>query len=134
MPTVVNQPYLFASIGGVTVGPVLSARCSFGFDMRVCEASITLPNSPNSPSLPPIPTGGTYKDTVVLIMGANIATSRVCFTGYLLEYDYNLWPRTLTLVCRGFLYRAFEYENTLPGGTDMTNYAAGPPEVRPGQT
>jgi hypothetical protein len=53
-------------------------------------------------------------------MGANLATSAVCFTGILLQYDRTLWPRSLTLVCRGRLYRASEYENTLLGGTDMT--------------
>lgn len=126
MPSIVNQPFVTATLGGVNVGPILSARCSFGFDMRVCEASIVVPTDGHGPFAWVIPgQRGSEKDPVTLIMGANLSTAMVCFTGALYEYDFTHWPGSLTLVCKGNLYRASEYENTLLGGTDMTNLGVG---------
>lgn len=116
MPTVVRNPYVSATLAGVSVGQILSARCSFGFDLRVSEAYITVP-------VPP--TTGYYWDPVVLTMGATPGTARTRFTGVLLEKDYSLWPRAVTLVCKGNLYRAAIFENTNVLGTDLTNNSAG---------
>src|SRR2546421_13115900 len=101
MTLIVRRPYAAATIGGANVGPILSARYSFGFDQRISEAYITLPTKPAF---------GSYWDPVQLSIGATPATSQVRFSGVFLEYDYTLWPRAVTLVCRGNLYRATIFE------------------------
>lgn len=120
MTLIVRQPYAAATLAGASVGSILSARCSFGFDQRVSEAYITVPTVPQS---------GKQWDPVVLTLGATQASAQVRFTGVLLEYDYTLWPRAVTLVCKGNLYRAAAFTNTDGNGTDLTNFAAGQTDV-----
>ena len=120
MTLIVRQPYAAATLAGASVGSILSARCSFGFDQRVSEAYITVPT---------VPPSGKQWDPVVLTLGATQASAQVRFTGVLLEYDYTLWPRAVTLVCRGNLYRAAVFENTTTIGTDLTNAGAGQTDV-----
>lgn len=116
MPIVLQNAYAQASIAGADVGQILSARCTFGFDLRVSEAYIVCPAKPSS---------GTYWDTVQLFMGGTQQSAALRFSGVLLEYDFDLYPGACTLVCRGNLYRALIYENPQVGGTDMTLTGAG---------
>src|SRR5579871_5137680 len=111
MTLIVRTPSAACTLAGANAGTVLTARCSFGFDLRVSEAYITLPTAP---------TFGTYLDTVDLAIGATPQTTVVRFSGLLLEYDFDLFPGACTLVCRGNLYRALIYENPVLGGVDMT--------------
>lgn len=111
-----RQIYLAATLNGVAIPNILSARCSFGYDMMVSEATIYVPVSPGFQL---------YDQPVILSMGAgtfNVAR----FTGLLRKYDYTLYPRALGLVCYGNLVRAQQYENNeegagSPGGLDIND-------------
>lgn len=92
-----------ATLNGSALSNILSARCSFGYDMQVSEAVIYVPSDPAPGSQP-------YDSTVVLTMGAGINNVQR-FNGLFRKYDYSLYPRALGLVCYGHLVRAQQYEN-----------------------
>jgi hypothetical protein len=114
MPT--RSTYLSATLGGSALSHVLSARCSFGFDMQVSEAVVYVPVNPS-------PGTQLYDANMVLALGAG--TNNVTrFNGLFRRYDYTLYPRAIGLVCFGHLVRAQQYENNdegagSPGGLDL---------------
>lgn len=117
MPT--RSTYLSASLNGVAIPNIFSARCSFGFDMMVSEATVYVPVSPGFQL---------YDQNLTLTLGAG--TNNVQrFNGLLRKYDYTLYPRALGLVCYGNLVRAQQYENNEEGagslgGLDLTDLVA----------
>lgn len=114
MPT--RNTYVSANVNGSLLPRVISARCSFGFDMQVSEAVIYVPMDPASWTQ-------LYDAAVTLALGAG--TNNVQrFTGLFRRYDFTLSPRALGLVCYGRLVRAQQYENNdegagSPGGLDL---------------
>lgn len=121
MPT--RSTFLAASLGGTALTNILSARCSFGWDMRVSQAVIYVPVNP-------LPGQQPYDQGLVLQMGAG-TTNATRFTGLFRKYDYSLYPRALGLVGYGNLVRAQQYENNdegagQPGGLDLIDLVGGP--------
>lgn len=113
MPT--RTPFLAATLNGVALPNILSARCSFGYDMQVSEATVYVPVSPGFQL---------YDQNLVLRQGAG--TNNVTrFDGLFRKYDYTLYPRMLGLVCYGHLIRAQQYENSqqgaVPGGLELND-------------
>jgi hypothetical protein len=91
--------------GPVTIDHVLSARVSYGFDMRTGECRLVLPLKPDC----------TYDDELTVAMGAGGASGTdapiVRFVGLIRDVVYQDGASTVTLVARGYLTRAIEYEN-----------------------
>jgi hypothetical protein len=113
-----RRTFLEATLGGLVLENVLSARVSLGFDLGVGEASVVLASEPAE---------GTYNDVVQISMGAgggDGSNNVVRFTGLLKQYDRTLFPRSVTLVARGALSLAAEYR---PFGQDdaLTRQRAG---------
>lgn len=113
MPT--RATYLAATLNGVAIPKILSARCSFGYDIEVSEATVYVPVSPGFQL---------YDQNMVLSMGAG-TNNVVRFNGLLRKYDYSLYPRMLGLQCYGHLVRAQQYENSqqgaVPGGLELND-------------
>jgi hypothetical protein len=103
----VRTPYLSVTLKGQTLTNVLAARVSLGFDLAVSEATVTLAT---------VPTTGSHYDPVTISMGAG-NNNVLRFTGILREFDYSLFPRSVTLVCRGNLSRAADVR---PSPLDQT--------------
>jgi hypothetical protein len=99
---IVRTPYQQVTFAGNVLTNVLSVSATFGFDQRVPEARVTVPVRPG--------TGG-HLDSLVIAAGASIGTSRTIFSGRSIEFDYRLWPRSVTIVGRGELYKALTYVN-----------------------
>lgn len=98
--TFVRNTYLSATLAGVTLSNVISARVSLGLDLAVSEAQVVLASEPST---------GSYDDTVTITMGAGTNNVRR-FTGLLKQYERGLFPREITLVCQGNLSKAANYK------------------------
>lgn len=95
-----RHTFLEVAINGTVLTNVLSAHVSLGFDLAVAEATVILAAEPSTSS---------YNDTVTIAMGAG-SNNVNRFTGLLKQYDRGLYPRMVTLTCRGPLSRAAEYK------------------------
>jgi hypothetical protein len=99
--TLTRRLTLQATVGGVPISNVLSARVSFGFDVRTSQATLVTPVKP----------GCTYDDVITITLGAG--THDIArFIGLVRDFQYSASPRGVTTICRGWLTRADEYENT----------------------
>lgn len=92
---------LSATLAGAAINDVLSARCSFGMDQLVAEASLVCATKP---------AGVNYDQEVIITMGAGVNNVQR-FKGKVRELNYDLYPRAVALVCKGELNKAAEYEN-----------------------
>jgi hypothetical protein len=113
VPLVNRTTFLQATLGGLPLDNVLSARVSLGFDLAIAEASVVVATEPLD---------GTYNDILTISMGAGVPDSFdgpgadggngnvLRFTGLLKQYDRTLYPRSITLVAKGPLSRAAEYK------------------------
>jgi hypothetical protein len=127
MPTIVRATTLEVRItpqSGPDAGtPVLdptayAATCSFGFDQRYAEATISRTGGGTIPI--------TYWDEVELRMGATPGEGAgLRFRGYVVPVENRLSPVEGTLRCRGYLYRAAWVKNLEPGGTRMADPVTG---------
>jgi hypothetical protein len=95
-----------ASTPSATWANILSARVSYGFDMRTGECQILTPTRPE---------GSDYDQELTVVMGAGNNITR--FVGVIRDFQYQANPAAVTTVARGFLTRAIEYENS-----EETNY------------
>jgi len=96
-----------------SLGDVLSAQVSYGWDQVSGEARIILPFQ-----------SGSIGDSVSVTMGAGNSVQR--FAGKLVSFETTLAPRSVTALCKGPLYVLEEYENP----TETIN--AGDGSGRPG--
>ena len=102
--TTVRRLTLAASVGGTTpITNVLSARLSFGFDVRTSQATLVTPTKPSC----------TYDDVIYVTLGAG--TNDIArFVGLVRDFQYSDSPPAVTTMCRGWLTKADEYENVEP--------------------
>lgn len=91
--------------GTVSIDNVLSARVSYGFDMRTGECRLVTPAKPDC----------TYDDELTVALGAGgssgSAAPIVRFVGVVRDFLYQDGAAMVTTVARGYLTRAIEYEN-----------------------
>lgn len=108
---VTRQTVLEVRIDGVLDTAAVSATCSFGFDQRYAEATVTR-------------TGGatltiSYWSAVEIRMGTTPGLgATVRFAGYVVPIDNDLYPIANVLHCKGRLYRAAWVRNQQLHGTD----------------
>lgn len=96
MPGFMRQSDLTVTIGGQNVANAAAAQVTLGYDMAFATASVTCAGT--NP-------GGTYYDDVnIMVNGEH------WFSGLLLQVDYNLYPRQVTLQCKGRLWLANQYK------------------------
>lgn len=101
MPT--RRTSLAATLDGLPLSGILTAKVRYGWKMRVPECTILVRADPR-PGTP------LYDKSVVLTMGAG-AHNVVRFRGVFRRYSYALWPHAIGLEFRGYLARAEEYQN-----------------------
>ena len=99
--TLVRRLTLQATVNEVPIPNLLSARVSFGFDVRTSQATLMTPIKPDC----------TYDDVITLTLGAG-TNDLARFVGLVRDFQYSANPRGVTTICRGWLTRADEYENT----------------------
>lgn len=102
MPGTVRALSQTVDFNGTTLTQVLGWRWSLGYDLAVGEASITLPV---------VSGAGTYYDDVTITVDGHDRWS-----GMLVQWDYSLYPRSVTMICKGRLDRARQYRlpNSIP--------------------
>src|SRR6185503_19752879 len=90
---------LAVDFNGSAVTNAISARVSLGYDMGLGEASIEVAG--------PVPTSGSYYDDVTIVVNGV-----TWFSGILTQFDYALFPRTVTLQCKGRMWLLQQYKLT----------------------
>lgn len=98
---IVRALTLQASVGSTPITNLLSARVSFGFDVRTSQATFVTATKPSC----------TYDDVVTITLGAG-TNDLARFVGLVRDFQYSQTPPGVTTVCKGWLTRADEYENT----------------------
>lgn len=116
MSVITRTPYLKVTVDGIEVTNRFSAHWSLGYDLRVGEATISLPFTPP---------WAKYYSYVVIEAGANQATSRVRWSGFIVEFDSTSFPGTVDLICRGPLYFADLDQCDAAAGIDLSNAGVG---------
>lgn len=120
-------PRILVTVDDQELPHVFSARCSLGYDIRVSEAQIVIP------VVSDLPKGSGYWSSVKVFLDAPV-TAPVGgayrpkvprFAGYLVEFDYDLYPRAVTLICKGPLIRTQLTECNTSGGVDFSASGAG---------
>lgn len=96
MPGTVRDLNPQVVFNGTTLSQVLSFRWSLGYDMGAGEATITLPV---------VSGAGTYYDDVSIVVDG---TER--WSGQFYQWDYSFYPRSVTMQCKGRLYRASQFK------------------------
>jgi hypothetical protein len=110
-----------------TITRVLQARTVVGLDIAVSEATFSVPTTTDLH-------GATYWSIVSITLSAG-GGGRL-WMGYIVEFDYTLYPREIGVICKGFLVRAQLMQmqdyaagggtaGTTLGGKDMTAAGAG---------
>jgi len=99
--TTVQAVALSATANGTPVTPLLSARVSYGFDMRTGECHLVTPAKPS---------GIDYDQALIVTMGAG-TNNIVRFDGVIREFQFRDGSAQVTTIARGYLTRAVEYEN-----------------------
>jgi hypothetical protein len=87
-------------VNGIPLNPEygpFSVRCAFGYDMETSEATVEV-------ARPPI--GADMWSPVTIEMGATRETAQLRFAGYLIGLDKTFYPRSCSLICRGYLFKA----------------------------
>ena len=105
---VVRVADLNVTVGGAQVQQPISATVSLGYDMSYGTATVTVAGPPPS---------ATYYDTVDITVDAG-GDSHQWFSGLLTQVQYNLYPRSTTLNCRGRMFLLDQYKIT---GTDVAS-------------
>lgn len=85
------------SSGGSTLPNVLSAQGEAGFQLRVSQGRVVLAT---------LPTWIDYWSPIQIDLGTAAGTVATRFAGYVVDFNYELFPRAVTLECRGSLYKA----------------------------
>lgn len=117
MAAIVRTPVITATdiTTSTTLTGILSASCSFGYDIRVATAEIHFAT---------IPGGVNYWDDVSLELGTS-RSSHVRFQGFVTGFDLTLYPREVVLRLSGHLILADRLENQQAGGTQVAGTGAG---------
>lgn len=146
---ILRQPYAKVWIDGETIATdktnviqspsnqgigILGASVSYGFDLRVAEATVHCTDKPS---------WATYGSQIHISLAASQQQANrqgPRFVGTIVEFDYQYWPRQVDLICRGWLYAAqifqpvsgsFDFgSDPYPqnGGIDLSNGGAGTPD------
>jgi len=98
--TIVRNLTLQAEVNGAPIPNLVSARVSFGFDVRVSQATLVTPLKPDC----------SYDDVVTVTLGAGTHND-ARFVGLVRDFQYSSSPPSVTTICKGWLTRADEYEN-----------------------
>jgi hypothetical protein len=93
---IVRDLDISVQFNGSTLSQVLSFHWALGYDMQVGEATVVLPVKS---------TAGTYYDDVVIFVEGSPR-----WAGMLVQWDYALFPRAVTMQCKGKLARAQQYK------------------------
>jgi len=97
----VRQVSVSASTPSAEWTNILSARVSYGFEMRTGECQIVTATRPS---------GSDYDQEITVVMGAGSNTI-TRFVGLIRDFQYSTNPASVTTLAHGFLIRAIEYEN-----------------------
>lgn len=121
MPGVVRTTNLLVTAGGHIVPNAISATASIGYDMNYAQATVTLAG---------IQPDMTYYDTVEIVVSAGGDTHQ-WFSGLLVQVEFNLYPRTVTLQCRGRMYMLDQFKlqgdiNPADGAVFLDDITGGP--------
>lgn len=104
-----QEPFLQVTVGGTLLVNVLSATMSHGLDIVVATATVELTENPG---------GIPYNSEVQITCGAGV-NNAMRFRGLFKKTVANMWPHTWSMVCRGMLSRADEFQQAkgaaLPG-------------------
>lgn len=104
---------------------VLSVDITYGLDIGISSATVELTENPRAPN------NSLSEYSLVQIyagvdpQGPNYRALR--FTGILLRIEANLWPHTYSLVCRGMLYYAQQFQQPFGEGWDQATSKLGLP-------
>lgn len=105
------------NFNGTTLNNVVSFRWSLGYDLATGEAEIVLPA---------VSDAGTYYDDVTIIVDGAVRWS-----GLLYQWDYRLYPRAVSMICKGRLARADDFRlpqnsSVQDKGLALTDLTGGP--------
>jgi hypothetical protein len=95
----VRRPYVRVVVDGQTVPLVLSAETNEGLDLGTSEAEVEVVRLPSAPHLD-------FWSEVEIWLGATHGTAALSFAGFIVDFNYTLYPRAVALVCRGYLTKA----------------------------
>lgn len=95
MPGIVRDVLPQIVFGGNALDNVISFHWSLGYDQPVGEATIVCATEP----------GGTYYDDVSIVVDGTVRWS-----GVLYQVDRSLYPRSVSLICKGRLQFAADYK------------------------
>lgn len=98
----------------------VAATCSFGFDQRYAEATVTRAGGVPAQYPESYPDAEiAYWSKIEIRMGVAGGNYAVRFAGWVIPVENALWPQEGVLHCRGYLYRAQWVKNQQAGGTDL---------------
>lgn len=108
-PSVYQAPQLSVNVNGVPITTtvdvqLLGATVTYGLDLGVSSASIELTADPLIAK---------YSKIEIWIDAVPKTSPTLRFTGLFLRTDANLWPHSYTMVCKGLLYLAQQYQQPL---------------------
>lgn len=99
MPGEIRSFDLNVTLGGSTIGNAYAARVSLGYDMSYGTAQVDIAGE--------WPGGNFWDDVNIFVDGEH------WFSGILTAVDYNFYPRSISMQCRG---RMWFLEQTMPPG------------------
>ncbi len=123
MTVTIRRPVLRVTVDGREVLQRLSFRARYDLAQRVPEAEIVVPTVPTWARCYDPNTGS--GSVVTVVAGPDEAHAYGRFTGFLTGINYSLYPRAVTLLCRGLLAKAELYEQGDDAGVDMTAEGVG---------
>lgn len=124
---------------------VLAIDVQYGFDLLVAEATVTCTDRPytfNPDGSKNYVSYGTVIQIFAGVTGSPGLGQGLRFQGMIVEYDYTAWPKSVDIVCRGWLYAAQKFQlgsnittvgDLFPdnGGLDLSNAGAGATDGSP---
>jgi hypothetical protein len=125
MSAVWRAPVLEVYVDGVLDERAVAASCSFGYDQRYAEATVTRTGGGRGPAPDPEAVDIGYWSDVQIKLGASAAGLATRFRGWVVPLDNDLYPQTGTLHCKGKLYLAEFVRNEAEDGTDLSNGGTG---------
>ena len=107
LETITTWPY--------TLSDVYAPDVNYGYDMRVAEATVTVPVVPSTLG---------YGSPIAISIGAD-GTDTMRFQGYVVQFDSTLAASSIDIVCRGELWKAQVRTNQTGAPIDLSNLGGG---------
>jgi hypothetical protein len=119
-PTVYQVPQLSITISNTLFVPtnniqILSATITYGLDVGVSSATIEFTADPNI---------NKYSVIQIFCDAVPRNTPTLRFTGLYLRTEANLWPHSFSVICKGMLYLAQQYQQPFYIGKSPVEIAA----------